>query len=95
MEGECDQSVGSPELKVLAAGRKPETVSVLLGHQSIRVTEKHYNPWVKTRQHARQSRSERNPMKNTENLGTISSRAEESFVLVGILAMKIGAESGS
>ncbi len=27
-----------------------ERVSVLLGHQSIRVTEKHYAPWVRERQ---------------------------------------------
>jgi hypothetical protein len=27
-----------------------ERVSVLLGHQSVRVTERHYNPWVRSRQ---------------------------------------------
>src|SRR6266487_3892172 len=27
-----------------------ERVSVLLGHQSVKVTEKHYTPWVKARQ---------------------------------------------
>jgi integrase/recombinase XerD len=27
-----------------------ERVSILLGHQSIRVTEKHYSPWVRARQ---------------------------------------------
>ena len=27
-----------------------ETVSILLGHSSVRVTEKHYSPWVKQRQ---------------------------------------------
>jgi integrase/recombinase XerD len=27
-----------------------ERVSVLLGHQSVRITEKHYNPWVRSRQ---------------------------------------------
>jgi integrase/recombinase XerD len=27
-----------------------ETVSMLLGHASIKVTEKHYKPWVKTLQ---------------------------------------------
>ena len=37
---------------LLEGGASIETVSVLLGHQSIRVTEKHYNPWVKTRQEA-------------------------------------------
>ena len=27
-----------------------ERVSVLLGHQSVRITEKHYAPWVRSRQ---------------------------------------------
>jgi integrase len=27
-----------------------ETVAILLGHSSIRITEKHYAPWVKSRQ---------------------------------------------
>jgi len=27
-----------------------ERVSILLGHTSIRVTEKHYSPWVRARQ---------------------------------------------
>jgi hypothetical protein len=27
-----------------------ERVSVLLGHQSVRITEKHYSPWVRARQ---------------------------------------------
>jgi hypothetical protein len=35
---------------LLQAGVPLETVSVLLGHSSIRVTEKHYSPWVKSRQ---------------------------------------------
>jgi integrase/recombinase XerD len=39
-------------VSLLEGGAGIETVSVLLGHQSIRVTEKHYNPWVKTRQDA-------------------------------------------
>ncbi len=32
------------------AGVPLERVSVLLGHQSVKVTEKHYTPWVKARQ---------------------------------------------
>ncbi len=32
------------------AGIPIERVSILLGHQSTRVTEKHYNPWVRSRQ---------------------------------------------
>lgn len=40
------------DIPLLEGGASIETVSVLLGHTSIRVTEKHYNPWVKTRQDA-------------------------------------------
>ena len=28
----------------------PPAVSVLLGHSSVRITERHYKPWVKTPQ---------------------------------------------
>jgi integrase/recombinase XerD len=34
----------------LQAGISIEDVSVLLGHRSVKITEKHYAPWVKTRQ---------------------------------------------
>jgi integrase/recombinase XerD len=37
---------------LLEGGASIETVGILLGHQSIRVMQKHYNPWVKTRQDA-------------------------------------------
>jgi hypothetical protein len=36
----------------LDAGVSLENVSVLLGHGSIRVTQQHYAPWVKSRQDA-------------------------------------------
>ena len=36
--------------ELLLAGVPLERVSVLLGHQSIKVTEKHYAPWVRSRQ---------------------------------------------
>lgn len=35
---------------LLDAGVAIETVSTLLGHSSIRITERHYAPWVKSRQ---------------------------------------------
>jgi len=35
---------------LLQKGVPIETVSILLGHSSIRITEKHYSPWVKSRQ---------------------------------------------
>jgi hypothetical protein len=34
----------------LLAGVPIDRDSVLLGHQSVRVTEKHYSPWVRSRQ---------------------------------------------
>jgi integrase len=37
---------------LLGRGVSLESVSRLLGHQSIKITEKHYSPWVKTRQEA-------------------------------------------
>jgi integrase len=37
-------------VELLLAGVPIERVSVLLGHSSIKVTEKHYSPWVKKRQ---------------------------------------------
>src|SRR5580700_3512899 len=37
-------------VELLLAGVPIERVSVLLGHSSVSVTEKHYNPWVRARQ---------------------------------------------
>jgi integrase/recombinase XerD len=37
-------------VELLLAGVPLERVSVLLGHQSVRVTERHYSPWVRARQ---------------------------------------------
>jgi integrase/recombinase XerD len=37
-------------VELLLAGIPLERVSVLLGHQSVRITEKHYSPWVAARQ---------------------------------------------
>ena len=37
-------------VELLLAGVPIERVSVLLGHSSVRITEKHYNPWVRSRQ---------------------------------------------
>src|SRR2546430_9853385 len=37
-------------MELLLAGVPIERVSILLGHQSVRITEKHYAPWVWARQ---------------------------------------------
>ncbi|HUZ94356.1 MAG TPA: tyrosine-type recombinase/integrase, partial [Edaphobacter sp.] len=37
-------------VNLLKAGVPLETVSILLGHSSVKITEKHYAPWVKSRQ---------------------------------------------
>ncbi len=37
-------------MELLLAGVPLERVSVLLGHTSIRITERHYSPWVRARQ---------------------------------------------
>jgi integrase len=36
--------------ELLLAGVPLERVSVLLGHQSVRITERHYSPWVHSHQ---------------------------------------------
>jgi integrase/recombinase XerD len=37
-------------VELLLAGVPIERVAILLGHQSVRITEKHYAPWVRARQ---------------------------------------------
>jgi len=37
-------------VEMLLAGVPLEQVSLLLGHKSAKITEKHYAPWVKARQ---------------------------------------------
>jgi hypothetical protein len=37
-------------IELLLSGVPIERVSILLGHTSVRITEKHYAPWVRARQ---------------------------------------------
>jgi integrase/recombinase XerD len=37
-------------VELILAGTPLDRVSVLLGHRSIKITERHYNPWVESRQ---------------------------------------------
>jgi len=41
---------GTFAVEMLLAGVPLEQVSILLGHKSVKITEKHYAPWVKARQ---------------------------------------------
>lgn len=42
-----DDALSRKEL--LKAGTPIERVSIFLGHSSVKITEKHYNPWNKAR----------------------------------------------
>jgi len=61
-------------VELLLAGVPIERVSVLLGHQSVRVTERHYNPWVRSRQEQLEadvaSAWKHDPILNPEIVGT-------------------------
>ena len=61
-------------VELLLAGVPIERVSVLLAHQSVRVTERHYNPWVSSRQEQLEADVARtwkeDPVLNNKNLGT-------------------------
>ena len=46
-------------VELLLSGVPLERVSVLLGHSSIKVTERHYAPWIRARQEQLESDLER------------------------------------
>lgn len=48
--GHAHRSRGTFAISLLLKGVDLANVSVLLGHSSIKVTERHYSPWVKARQ---------------------------------------------
>jgi integrase/recombinase XerD len=54
-------------VELLLAGVPIERVSILLGHQSVIITEKHYNPWVRSRQEQLEA-DVRNAWANDETL---------------------------
>ena len=61
-------------VELLLAGVPIERVSILLGHQSVRVTERHYNPWVRSRQEQLEADVARtwklDPVLSQKNFGT-------------------------
>lgn len=52
VKGHAHQFRDNFAVSLLQAGVSIETVSILLGHSSIRTTEKHYAPWIESRQAA-------------------------------------------
>jgi integrase len=61
-------------VELLQAGVPLERVSILLGHRSVRVTERHYNPWERSRQEQLEadvaSAWKVDPALNDKNFGT-------------------------
>lgn len=61
-------------VELLMSGVPLERVSVLLGHKSIKVTERHYAPWIRARQEQLEADLERswarNPIVLAETKGT-------------------------
>jgi integrase/recombinase XerD len=60
-------------VEILLAGIPLERVSILLGHQSVNVTEKHYSPWVRERQE--QIEDDVRRMWGGHTLGTVAKSA--------------------
>src|SRR5262249_54953491 len=71
-------------VELLLAGVPLERVSVLLGHRSIKVTERHYTPWVRARQEQLESDLERSwardPIILAETKGTPKVHADKEAV---------------
>jgi len=64
-------------VEMLLAGVPLDQVSILLGHKSIKVTEKHYAPWVR----ARQEQLENSVRRAWERNLTPIDRAEAALVV--------------
>jgi integrase/recombinase XerD len=71
-------------VELLLAGVPIERVSILLGHRSVRITEKHYNPWVRSRQEQLEADIERalahDPVALIESKGTQKVRSENEVL---------------
>ena len=71
-------------VELLLAGVPIEQVSVLLGHESVRITERSYAPWVKARQERLDADLERawaqDPIVLVETEGTREVHAEHETV---------------
>jgi hypothetical protein len=64
-------------VEMLLAGVPIDQVSILLGHASVKITEKHYSPWVRARQDQLEASVQRawtDPDKAPRKPGSSSSR---------------------
>jgi integrase len=64
-------------VEMLLAGVPIDQVSILLGHASVKITEKHYSPWVRARQDQLEASVQRawtDPDKAPRKLASSSSR---------------------
>jgi len=68
----------------LQAGVPLERVSVLLGHKSLKVTDKHYNAWVRERQEQAEADVRRtwnnDPVALVETKGTLEVHGKQEAV---------------
>jgi integrase/recombinase XerD len=71
-------------VELLLKGAPLERVSVLLGHRSIKVTERHYTPWVRARQEQLEADVRRiwseDPLAFAETKGTPEVRGKSEVV---------------
>ena len=69
-------------VELLLAGVPIERVSILLGHQSVKITERHYSPWTRSRQEQveadLQRAWDRDPVVLLETKGTRQVRGENA-----------------
>ena len=49
-DGHCHRFRDTFATTLLEKGVSTETVAALLGHSDIRITQKHYSPWIQSRQ---------------------------------------------
>jgi len=73
----------------LLAGVPLEQVSILLGHKSIKITEKHYAPWVK----ARQQQLTSNVRKSWPEPANTQRRARKTTTRIRSLSAALGESS--
>ena len=75
---------GKLSVELLQAGVPIERVSILLGQQSVRVTQKHYNEWALARQEQAESDVRRTWRESPETTKGMSKVRKKSGSLTGV-----------